>query len=676
MSTGIFSIGISGMQAAQIGLMTTEHNITNAKTDGYNRQRVIQANAIPLATGSGFIGQGVQVTTIERLYDGFLSQQVSNAQTNVSQLNAYQSQISEIDNMLADKTAGLSPALQSFFTGVQSVASDPTLVSSRQSMISAAQTLVGRFQTISGRLNELYQGVNTNISNTVASINSYAQQIAAVNQRILVAQSSVSQPPNDLLDQRDQLVSEVNKLIKVTTATDSDGSMTVLIGNGQQLVIGNQASTLTAAASKADPSRIAVGIATNAGAIELPESLLTGGSLSGYLTFRSQSLDPAANDLGRVAASLTQTFNAQFALGQNLQGNINGDPTFQSTLFAVSSPKVVANALNPSTSPNVTATLSPASNTSMTTGVAGNFYTNLTNSDYRLTVGSSGLTLTRLTDNKAWTGADVTAINSALSSDPQGFTLNAVTFAASDVGASYLIQPTHDAATNISLNQAVVADTRLLNVAAPIRTLATATNAGSATMSNSFVSSGYSAASLPATLTYNSGNLSGFPNGTVTITNGNTTTNYTIASATDTVPYTSGTTISFSGMSFQISGQPASGDTFNISRNTNGVADNRNVKLLGNLQTQNTMTGATATYQAAYSQMVSNIGNKAQEIKVTAAAQQTLLEQSQAARDSFSGVNTDEEAANLLRYQQAYQASAKALDIGSKLFDTLLSITN
>lgn len=194
---------------------------------------------------------------------------------------------------------------------------------------------------------------------------------------------------------------------------------------------------------------------------------------------------------------------------------------------------------------------------------------------------------------------------------------------------------------------------------------------------SSVVSTGYVLTNLPRNLSYASaagGTLANFPNGTVTVTSGGTTTSYTITAATDTVPYVSGATISFNGISFAISGTPLNGDQFSIARNLSGTADNRNMLAMGKLQTQNTVAGGAATYQSAYSRLVSDVGNKTREIQVTGEAQSALLKQSQNARDSLSGVNLDEEAANLLRYQQAYQASAKALDIGSKLFDVILAL--
>lgn len=665
MSTGFINTAMTGIRAAQLNLATTAHNTANASTPGYNRQRAVQESNSATLTGAGYVGQGVNVSAIERYYDRFLSAEVNSTQTKVSELESYYAQIKKIDNSLSDANSGISTALASFFSGVNDVAAHPSLTSSRQTMNSSAQSLVSRYQALSDQLNQLYNGVNGSITSTVASINSYSKQIGAINEDIIIAQSSTKQPANDLLDQRDQLVSELNKLIAVTTTTNSDGSFNVFVGTGQQLVVGTLVSTMTAEPSADDPTRIVVGLKVGSSSQELPESLVTGGSLGGLLAFRSESLDRAANELGREAVSLALTFNAQHQLGQDLQGNAGAD------YFTLTQPTVLASSSNKTGSPVVSVSYTaPAFN--------GNFYTDLTGSDYRLDYNGSALTLTRLSDNKQWSATDtivagvaVTAIeglNSQLAADPQGFTLDNVSFTGAAAGTTYLIEPTRNAIGGLALNSAVVADNRLIAAAAPMRTEATGTNTGKATISAGSVSTGYKALAdgTPLVLTYDSAtNTMTWP---ATVAGDGTT----IAGGS--VVYSSGKTITIAGNNFEISGSPNTGDTFLIEKNSSGSTDARNAALLGKLQTQNTMAGQTASYQTAYAALVSDIGNKTREISTTGDAQQALLDQATAARNSVSGVNTDEEAANLIIFQEAYQASAKVIEIASKLFDTLLAI--
>lgn len=733
MSSGLYSIGITGMNAAQLGVVTTEHNISNATNAGYNRQRTQQGTNVSIATGAGFIGQGTHVTTIERMYSRFLSGQVNRAQTGVSEYDAYYAEIAQIDNMLADANSGISPALQEFFKAGQQVTANPASMSARQSMISSAETLVARFQGVEGRLNELAEGVNGQIGDVISNINSYSRQIAELNERIVVAESSVQQPANDLRDQRDQLVADLNKLVRVQVNEDSNGSYNIFVGTGQQLVVGTEVQEMKAIASAADITTIVVGLKTANGTLqELPDGLITGGQLGGLLRFRSEALNPAFNQLGRMAASMALTFNAQHALGQDLLGQAAGQGNFQGNFFTISSPIVLSNANNTGTADiqasfinpppinghytldnGVTtagsytltrisdgqqwsgATLAalqaalPAGEGLTVTGAtvgAGNTvqlansaaqsanpYTNITDSDYSLNFVGGNYTLTRLNDNTQWTAASLPAL-SAMMENSEGFSLNLAAGAVA-AGDTFLIQPTRSISRNLAVNTTIANDPRLVAAGMPVRSNLGLANTGNAWIANTRTIAGYSptATALPFTLTYNSGNLSGFPAGAnVTVTVGGTTTTY----SGGTIPYApaTGAQISINGIAFDLAGTPGNGDTFVIESNAGGTADGRNILALGKLQTQKTISGGKASYQDAYAQLVSDNGNLTRQVEVTGKAQQALFEQANSRREAMSGVNLDEEAANLIRYQQAYQASAKMLEIGSKLFETLLSL--
>lgn len=210
----IFSASISAMNAAQIGLSTTENNIANANTVGYSRQTIVQNASLAQLTGSGYVGTGVDVSTVQRAYDQFLSAQVNQQQTLSSQLNSQYSQIQQIDNMMSSSTSGVTPALQSFFNAVNTVAASPNSIPARQTMLSTAQSLTSTFQTLSQQLTSIGSSVNAQISTSVSTINSDAQQIASLNTSIQNAMAaSGGQPPNSLLDQRDQLVAQINQQI-------------------------------------------------------------------------------------------------------------------------------------------------------------------------------------------------------------------------------------------------------------------------------------------------------------------------------------------------------------------------------------------------------------------------------------------------------------------------------
>ena len=320
MNTGIYNLGIGGLAAAQAGLVATGHNIANASTAGYRRQSIDQAALPALATGSGFMGQGVQVTSVVRAYSQSLETQLSQAQSQASYFSTYQAQMAQIDNVVADATAGLSPALQAFFASTQTVASNPADVASRQSLLSAGSTLTARFNALASRFDELQSGVNTQISATVKNVNTLAQQVATLNDRILAQQQNPQQQPNDLLDQRDALISQLNKLTGATSVQQSDGSINVVVGTGQSLVVGHQAMTLGALQSQEDPRQTVVGYSISGNSVPLGDNAFQGGSLGALLAFRTNDLNTAQNALGQVAVGLTQTFNDQHQLGQDLNG--------------------------------------------------------------------------------------------------------------------------------------------------------------------------------------------------------------------------------------------------------------------------------------------------------------------------------------------------------------------
>ncbi|MDR2508372.1 MAG: flagellar hook-associated protein FlgK [Candidatus Accumulibacter sp.] len=663
MSVGIFSIGVHALQNAQISLMTTEHNIANIATPGYNRQRTIPATNVPYYTGAGYVGTGAHIMTIGRMYDIFITGQANREQTAVSELQTYAADLAHINNILMDDTAGMSSALKDFFASIQQVAADPSSLTARQSMLSMGQVLAARFQSLDSRLSELYQSANTRIQGDVSMINSYAHQIADLNLQISIAEST-HQPPNDLYDRRDQLVTELNKYVRVNVTQDSSGAYTVSIGTGHQLVTRTHVTEFEAIPSSADPARLVVGLKLPTGTQELPDSEIIGGSLGGTLKFRADSLDKASNSLGRIAASVALTFNAQHALGQDLNGNIQGDANFMAKFFTVPEPNVIPDSRNGAGAPVITAEFLPPS-------YEENFYTNLTDSDYELEWDGANWTLTRLTDRVSWSAPSIAALNTAMG-DTQGFRLNAAGFTPGNY--SYTIRPTRDMARNFAVDPKMAADTRQIAVAAPVRTSAGAANAGHATISAGMTGPGYSVAGTPVTLTYNKASNDFsiapalvFP---VDVTVNGVTTSY----SGNPVPYINGATIAFNGIRFEINGSPENGDTFEIARNTGGISDNRNALLLGQLQTGNTMSGKAAGFLSAYAQLVGDLGSKGREVNATMSAHQILLEQAQSARESISGVNLDEEAANLLRYQQAYQAAAKMIDIASKMFDAILAI--
>ncbi len=644
---GLLNIGLTGLNAAQGGLVTTGHNISNAKTDGYHRQTVNQGSNEPYFVGGvGFFGRGTQILSVTRSYSQFLEGQVLNSANRLSQYNAYYAQISQVDNLLADATSGVSAAMQQFFAGVQEVAANPTSTAARQSMISNAQAMVASFSTTNARLTEIRQGVEGDISATVDQINSYAKSIADINQRILVVQTAgPSVPANDLLDQRDQLIAELNQLVKVSTVEEKDGSLNVFIGSGQSLVQGSTASRLATVQDPRDPSRSSIAlIAPNNKEIILPDRLMTGGQLAGLLTFRNESLNGVQNQLGLVALGLMTAFNNQHKLGQDLDGALGQD------FFTVPSPFV-----------------SPTGAASVT--IDPTQIGQLTASDYQLINDSGTYSLVRVSDNKVF--SPTTTVPS-VTFDVDGMQISGITLAAGDTA---LIQPTRYAARDIAV---AITDPRKVAAGNPVSVTAPLSNSGNGRVENivTLDTTGMVTGTVPdfanISLTYSSGAFT-LPPGYTLSPDAN------FNPATDSVgkDFTLTSPAGFS-FSFKVAGTPVDGDQFTFSPTEKGVADNRNATLLGALQTTKIFydsgNGPTTTASGAYAQLVSRVGNQTNEVKVAITSQEAMLAQAQDARDSLSGVNLDEEAANLLRYQQAYQASARVMTVAQTLFEEMLSI--
>lgn len=643
MGSDLFNAALSGMNAAQYEITTTQNNISNASTPGYTRQQVLLSPTQGQQFSSGYVGQGVDVTGVRRIYDQYLTTQVLQQQTQASYLTSYQTSIAQIDNMLSSPNQGFSPALQNLFNGINGVANNPGSVPSLQSFLGDAQTVVDQFQSMSQQLTSIASGLNGQISASVQSINSYAAQIAKLNSSIQQASASgQGQQPNALLDQRDQLISQLGKQVQTTTLQQSDGTMSVFIGSGQALVIGNQAMSLQTVPSASNPSQLSIVYqGANGNKIPLSLSSIQGGNLGAYLSFRDQSLSQAQNSLGLLAIGLATGINQQNQLGQDLNGALGG------AIFNTSTPNVIPNANNAGTAA-VSATI---------TNVGA-----LTSSDYQLKFDGTNYSMVRMSDNV------VTNLGPTLPQTVDGVTVN-LTSGTAVAGDSFLIQPTVNGASAIAL---LTNDPSKIAAAVPILASAASNNTGSATISSGTVNP-------PPPVTPNPAHPLTDLNlqQPVSITFNNPPTSYNVVGTgtgnPTNVPYIAGSNISYNGWTVQVSGTPGAGDVFNVASNSNAVGDNRNALLMAGLQTKNLMSNGTASVGDIYSQLVGNVGSKDQEVSASSAAQNNMLAQTVASQQAVSGVNLDEEAANLIQYQNAYQASAKAMQIADSLFTTLLT---
>ncbi len=721
MTTGVLGTGLSGLLANQRGLATTGHNIANVSTPGYARQRV-ELDARPgQPRGNGFIGAGVDVTSVRRLVDAFTTTQIRTSTAAMGEVDTFHRLAGMVDNMLADPAGGLSPAIQSFFDAVQELAADPASVPARDVLLGEAKGLAERFQTLDRRLAALGNDVAQQMRDVVAEINALSDDVASLNERIVLSEGAAGgQPANDLRDQRDERIRKLSERLAVTTVEQDDGSLNVFLPSGQSLVVGQNALALSVTTSPyGTGEEIAVQIG---GATSVITSQVSGGELDGIIGFRDQVLDPARRSLGRTALGIAETFNIQHRLGVDLEGLRGGD--FFSPL-AASVPRVAGHAANTGAP--------PADIGAEVVDVSA-----LSTSEYQLERTGATYTLTRLDDGTVTTLTGFPA--SPITVDGMRLTLNAGVIADGD---RFLVQPTANGARDFGL---LVPGPKQIAAVAPVRAEASLANTGSGTITQPVVSSpnnelvytftgagtfdvadATTGATLATGLAYVPGGPIAFNGVTVSITGApaagdvfrsvNTVTSAdagnagsgvigdatvapgdpnvadpvtitftgpgtfdvtgaTTGSPTTGVVYTAGQPVSFNGWTVTINGSPQAGDVFRIDPNNGGVGDNRNALALAALQTTGTLDGGSATYEESYGRLVADVGTLTRQADISRASQEALLRQAEESREAISGVNLDEEAANLLRYQQAYQASAQVIGVADELFRTLIGVVS
>jgi flagellar hook-associated protein 1 len=657
MSSNLFSIGLSGLNAAQWGLTTTGQNISNQATPGYSVERPVYSESSGQYTGSGYIGSGVSTTTIQRQYSQYLTTELNNAQSQSGSLNSYYNLIAQLNNMVGSPTTGISSAITSYFTSLQNVANDASNPAMRQSAISSAQSLADQLNAAGDQYDQLRASVNTQLGDAVKQINTYTAQIAQLNAQIQ-SLGAQGQPPNQLLDQRDLAVSNLSQLVGVQVV-QSDTGYSVFMGNGQPLVVADKSFNLTTVTSPSDPTETAVAYAGLAGAAGtttpqiLPDSAPLGGQIGGLMTFRNQSLDPAEAQLGAIATSFAAQVNAQNSLGIDLKGNAGGP------LFTVGNPIVYANTKNTG---------------GATLGVTLTNAAQPPASDYSLSYDGTNYTLTDRETGR------VVGQSTSLASPIGGmqFTLSG----AMNPGDSFTVDPTRGALNGFGLT---TTDGSAIAASSPVLVSKGTANTGNATVTQYSVSAGYTMPSTTTTLTYNAGtgSLSGFPIGSTVTIAGTPPTSYNITAATPNVPYNPamGASMTITGgtinnVSLQITGAPANGDTFTIAPNPAGGKDGHNAQAISNLVTAKSMGNGTLTLTDSYANYVNDIGNQTNQVQASSKAQTSLVTQITTAQQAISGVNINEEAANLLQYQQLYQANSKVIQTAQTMFQTILGIFN
>ena len=616
----LLSTGVSGLLASQIGLSTVSHNVANVNTDGYSRQLVSFGTRQPEGQAGYFVGTGVNTVAVQRAYSQFLNSSLWSASSGQGRASTLSSLTSQLNDQLSG-SSNLQTSLDSFYGAVQDVANAPSDTASRQVLLARAGGLASTFQALSGQFNQLSGQVQQQISDTVDSINSDSRSIAQLNKQIQAASSTDASPPADLLDQRDALVKKLAGEVGVTVVPQNDKTVSIFVGNGQALVTGTQALPLGTAPNIYDATRVEVVGAASGSVIS---GRIGGGALGALLDFRSNVLDPAQTQLGRSAQAMAGAFNAQHAQGVDLQGNVGG------AFFNVGGP-VVQGASTNAGSGTVAASIG---------GLGA-----LTGKDYLLKYDGSNWSM-RGTD-----GSAVPLSGSGTSADP--FTaagLKLVVGGSPSAGDSFRVQPSRAAADSFSL---AIDDPDKVAVAAPFVASAASGNSGTASPSATISDGSDPNLFDPSSIVFSSPN------------------SYSIDGGSPQA-FTAGQPIVHNGWSVQLDGAPQAGDTFNLKANNNAQGDNSNALKLGKVANLGVLDGGVTSTGRAYSQLVSQVGGAGALADNDLATQTAVYNQATSSQQSVSGVNLDEEAANLVRYQQAYQASAQVISTANSIFSALL----
>jgi flagellar hook-associated protein 1 FlgK len=635
----MLNTAVSGLLSFQRALSTTSHNIANVNTAGYSRQSVEFETNVATNLGGSFFGNGVHIESVNRAYDQFLTQEVRDTTSVHSRLSQFAELSGHIDDVLADPQGGISPILHDFFSSMQDVADDPASSTARYALISTAQSFSERFHNIDTRLEQLSQNTTTDIRNVVAEINSLVLAIRDVN----IALNEVgglgkgTQQSNDLLDKRDAFLAELSEKIEITVVDGADNNMSIFIGNGQSMLTGTTASSLTAQPNSNDPSQDVIVYNGQITVFDLSPQL-KGGELGGLLDFRSNVLTPTRNALGRTAIGVAEAVNAQMRSGMDLNGNLGQN------MFTYNNPQVLSASSNTGTA-TVSAQIS---------SIGG-----LTTDDYNIAFDGANWTLT------SDSGTTATVANGApatLTFEGLTLTINGATAVAGD---QFKVKPTISGAGSINV---AMTDSNLIAAAAPIRTSSSLSNLGGAGISAGVVTDPTNA-NLLNTVNFTFASATSLTaNATVVI--GATT--YAPGAA---IPYANGMVVNANGWQVRLDGQPQTGDLLVVQSNVGGRGDNRNALSLANLQNLGVLNGGNASFQEDYGTLVGFVGSQTLAANVSRDAQESLLTQAISRNSSRVGVNLDEEAADLIKFQQAYQAAAQIISTVQTMFDTIIQST-
>ncbi|TFF41524.1 flagellar hook-associated protein FlgK [Pseudomonas sp. RIT623] len=677
--SNLISIGLSGLNASQTALAITGNNIANAAVSGYSRQQTIQTTGPSHNIGAGFVGTGTTLSDVRRIYNAYLDNQLQTATSLNTDAAAFQDQITGIDKLLAESDTGISSVLTAFFSALQTASAKPSDVASRQLLLTQAQTLSNRFNAISSQMSKQNDSINSQLDTLSGQVNKLTSSIADLNKQITQLSASGASP-NNLLDARSEAVRQLNELVGVTVQ-ERDGNYDVYMGNGQSLVTGNRANTLSAVPSAADKSQYSLQINYPNFSSDVT-SVVSGGQIGGLLRYRNDVLNPSMNELGRVALVVADSINSQLGQGLDANGQF-GSALFSSINSAAAiSQRSLASSNNSAGSGNLDVTIANSGA--------------LTTYDYEVKFTGPNQYSVRRSD-----GTDMGSFDLTTTPPPviDGFTLK-LQGGALAAGDSFKVSPTRSAAGSINT---VLTDANKLAFAGPINGVVGSGNTGSGTITQPNLGAKldiYGGAdtaliqdsikhSMPVRMVFQgaSGGTQGYTLydskgvaiGTGTIVPGQDnklTINVPMRDAAGApILDGSGNPRTFS-VETTVGGSPATNDSFTFGFNADGKSDNRNAQALLGLQTKSTVglnSGTGSSFTSAYASLVERVGAKANQAKIDTVATKAVLDSAKESRNGVSGVNLDDEAANLIKFQHYYTASSQIIKAAQETFSILIN---
>lgn len=628
------NIATRALTTNMAALQVIGHNIANVNTEGYSRQTVQLQNAGYQSTGGGYFGKGVEIATVDRAYNAHLTREARITASTAAGDAARLERLEQLEALFPMGDKGLGSALNDMLNAWADLSASPSNSTARSVVISRADALAARLRDTAGQIDLLRNSTQQQVGEHVDAINRLATELAGVN-RSIIETAGGSHVPNDLFDQRDKLLADLSQYAQISVVPGEGGSANVFLGGSQPLVLGTQTGKLAVQRDPLDTSRINVMFTQGALATPLDANTLGSGALAGTLRFLNDDLSAIQNQVGRIALATSSLINQQHQLGVDLAGNMGGN------FFVPTGP---AQGLPAPTNASAATAAATVSNPQA-----------LIASDYELRVEATGFSVRRLSDGTTTALATLPAEVDGLS-----FSIGAGPAA---VGDSFRIRPYEGAARNL---QVAISAPSSLAVASPV--LVTPGTGNSAGMSVESLYARAPSANLtdPVTITFNADgtfSATGLGPGNPPPDNPGPPASYN---------YTPGQPLQFNGWSLTLRGTPAAGDSFAIGAAPSSAIAQNAGNANGMLALRSLATFEGTALSDGYVSLFSDVGSRVQNAQFSAAFSSNVATTAEQARANVAGVNLDEEAARLLQFQQAYQASAKFLQIAQSTFDSLL----